>query len=100
MLAPRSCRYCAGMTQLLSISANTAALAAETLRIPQRVANSTAARESRRLADRQLKAESTEGVDDPSSIIQSTEVALDLMTKGNRQPQAGLKQALQSYEDF
>ena len=99
MPAPRSCRYCAGMTQLLSISASTAAIALETLRIPQRVATSTAARDSRRLADRQLKAEGTEGIDDPSSIIQSTEVALDLMEKGNRQPQAGLKQALQSYED-
>jgi hypothetical protein len=47
-----------------------------------------------------LKAESTDDVDEPSSIIQSTEVALDLMAKGNRQPQAGLEQALRSYEDF
>ena len=87
------------MTQLLSISANTAAVAFESLRIPQRVATSTAARDARRLADRQLKADSTDEVDEPSSIIQSTEVALDLMAKGNRQPQAGLKQALQSYEE-
>ncbi len=34
------------------------------------------------------------------NIIQSTEIALDLMTKGNKQPQAGLQQALKSYEDF
>ena len=99
MMAPRSCRYGDGMTQLLSISANTAAVAFESLRIPQRVATSTAARDARRLADRQSKAESTDEVDEPSSIIQSTEVALDLMAKGNRQPQAGLKQALQSYEE-
>ncbi|ANM10738.1 MULTISPECIES: hypothetical protein [unclassified Rhizobium] len=87
------------MTQLLSISANTAAVAFESLRIPQRVATSTAARDSRRIADRQLKADSPDQVEEPSNIIQSTEVALDLMAKGNRQPQAGLKQALQSYED-
>ncbi|OWV83939.1 hypothetical protein ATY75_05060 [Rhizobium sp. N122] len=87
------------MTQLLSISANTAAVAFESLRIPQRVATSTAARDARRIADRQLKADSPDQVEEPSNIIQSTEVALDLMAKGNRQPQAGLKQALQSYED-
>ncbi|RFB93845.1 hypothetical protein B5K08_11970 [Rhizobium leguminosarum bv. trifolii] len=87
------------MTQLLSISANTAAVAFESLRIPQRVATSTAARDARRIADRQLKADSPDQVEEPSNIIQSTEVALDLMAKGNRQPQAGLKQALQSYEE-
>ncbi|ANL28110.1 hypothetical protein AMC90_CH02292 [Rhizobium phaseoli] len=87
------------MTQLLSISANTAAVAFESLRIPQRVATSTAARDAKRIADRQLKAENLDRAEEPSSIIQSTEVALDLMTKGNRQPQTGLRQALQSYED-
>lgn len=100
MMAPRPCRYGDGMTQLVSISASTAAIAFESLRIPQRVATSTAARDARRLADRQLKTDSTDETDEPSSIIQSTEVALDLMAKGNRQPQAGLKQALRSYEDF
>jgi len=100
MMAPRACRYGDGMTQLLSISASTAAIAFESLRIPQRVATSTVARDARRLADRQLKADSADEIDEPSSIIQSTEVALDLMAKGNRQPQAGLEQALRSYEDF
>ncbi|EJT05378.1 hypothetical protein [Rhizobium sp. CCGE 510] len=87
------------MTQLLTVSANTAAIAFESLRIPQRVATSTAARDARRIADRQLKADSPDQTEEPSSIIQSTEVALDLMAKGHRQPQAGLKQALQSYEE-
>ncbi|MBX5192053.1 hypothetical protein HJB86_24615 [Rhizobium sp. NZLR3b] len=87
------------MTQLLSVSANTAAIVFESLRIPQRVATSTAARDARRIADRQLKADSPDQAEEPSSIIQSTEVALDLMAKGNRQPQAGLKQALQSYDE-
>jgi hypothetical protein len=87
------------MTQLLTISANMAAVAAETLRIPQRVPTAVAARDARRIADRQLRPDSDDG-DDPANIIQSTEVALDLMTKGNKQPQSGLKQALRSYEDF
>ncbi|MBP2445686.1 hypothetical protein [Rhizobium leguminosarum] len=87
------------MTQLLTVSANTAAIAFESLRIPQRIATSTAARDARRIADRQLKVDSPDQTEEPSSIIQSTEVALDLMAKGNRQPQAGLKQALQSYEE-
>ncbi|MBB3657106.1 hypothetical protein FHX15_002334 [Rhizobium sp. BK650] len=86
------------MTQLGSISASTAALAFESLRIPQRVATGTAARDARKLAERQLN-QSGEDPEDGASVIQSTEVALDLMTKGFRQPQAGLKQALQSYED-
>ncbi|MBX4954401.1 hypothetical protein [Rhizobium lentis] len=88
------------MTQLLSISANTAAIAFESLRIPQRVATSTAARDAKRIADRQLNDGTSDQAEEPSSIIQSTEVALDLMAKGNQQPQAGLRQALQSYEDF
>ncbi|WP_454849561.1 hypothetical protein [Rhizobium binxianense] len=88
------------MTQVVTISATTAAIALETLRIPQRVATSTVAREARRSADRQSNAGSAQAAEETASIIQSTEVALDLMARGNRQPQAGLKQALQSYEDF
>lgn len=87
------------MTQLVSISASTAALAFESLRIPQRVATGTAARDARKLAERQLNRSSGDDPDETANIIQSTEVALDLMTKGFRQPQAGLQQALQSYED-
>lgn len=86
------------MTQLLSISANTAAFAFESLRIPQRVATATAAREARKMAERQIN-QSSEDSDEPANIIQNTEVALDLMAKGHRQPQAGLKQALQSYDE-
>ncbi len=88
------------MTQVVTISATTAAIALETLRIPQRVATSTVAREARRIADRQSNAGSAQAAEETASVIQSTEVALDLMARGNRQPQAGLKQALQSYEDF
>jgi hypothetical protein len=86
------------MTQLVSISASTAALAFESLRIPQRVAPGTAAREARKIAERQLN-QSGEDPEETTNIIQNTEVALDLMTMGYRQPQAGLQQALQSYED-
>ena len=94
----RSYRYDGRMTQLVSISANTAALAFESLRIPQRVATGTAIREARKIVERQLNP-SGEDPEETTNIIQNTEVALDLMTKGFRQPQAGLKQALQSYED-
>lgn len=88
------------MTQVVTISATTAATALETLRIPQRVATRTVAREAKRIADQQLNAGSAQAAEDMAGIIQSTEVALDLMARGNRQPQAGLRQALQSYEDF
>jgi hypothetical protein len=88
------------MTVLVgSISASTAAAAFETLRIPQRVSASTSAKESRRAADRQTKAASGQDVEEPANIIQSTEVALDLMTMGQRQPQAGLKQAMEFYSE-
>ncbi|MBB3319138.1 hypothetical protein FHT97_002586 [Rhizobium sp. BK399] len=82
-----------------TISANTAAAAFETLRIPQRVSASTAAKEARRAADRQTRAASGQDVEEAANIIQSTEVALDLMTMGQRQPQAGLQQALDLYSD-
>jgi hypothetical protein len=88
------------MTVLVgTISASTAAAAFETLRIPQRVPASTAAKEARRAADRKSKGGNVQDVNEPSNVIQSTEVALDLMTMGQRQPQAGLKQALRFYED-
>jgi hypothetical protein len=88
------------MTVLVgTISASTAAAAFETLRIPQRVPASTTAKEARRTADRKTKGDSGHDVDEASSVIQSTEVALDLMTMGQKQPQAGLKQALQFYTD-
>jgi hypothetical protein len=64
------------------------------------VATRTVAREAKRIADQQLNAGSAQAAEETASIIQSTEVALDLMARGNRQPQAGLRQALQSYEDF
>jgi hypothetical protein len=62
------------------------------------VATGTAIREARKIVERQLNP-SGEDPEETTNIIQNTEVALDLMTKGFRQPQAGLKQALQSYED-
>jgi hypothetical protein len=62
------------------------------------VATGTAAREARKIAERQLSP-SGDDREESTNIIQNTEVALDLMTKGYRQPQAGLQQALQSYED-
>ncbi|PKA39068.1 hypothetical protein [Rhizobium sullae] len=88
------------MTQVVTISASTAATAFETLRIAPRVPASMVAKDARRIADRQLKGRSGQELNETASIIQSTEVALDLMTKGNKQPQAGLQQALKSYEDF
>ncbi len=88
------------MTQVVTISASTAAAAFETLRIAPRVPTSMAAKDARRIADRQLKGRHDQELSETASIIQSTEVALDLMAKGNKQPQAGLQQALKSYEDF
>ncbi|TCL73613.1 hypothetical protein [Rhizobium sp. BK251] len=87
------------MTQVVSVSASTAALAIEALR-PQTKAPapaSIAAREARKIAERR------EGQDEEPaaavSVISSTEVALDLLTLGHRQPQAGMKQAIESYEE-
>ena len=88
------------MTQVVTISASTAAAAFDTLRITPRVPTSIAAKDARRIADRQLKGTTADEVEETQNIIQSTEIALDLMTKGNKQPQAGLQQALNSYEDF
>jgi hypothetical protein len=34
-----------------------------------------------------------------AAVINSTEVALDLMTMGQKQPQASLRQALKLYEE-
>jgi hypothetical protein len=88
------------MTQVVTISASTAAAAFETLRIAQRVPANMAARETRRMAERQVRGVAAAAdLEESPNIIQSTELALDLMTKGNKQPQAGLQQALRSYEE-
>jgi len=88
------------MTQVVTISASTAAAAFESLRIAQRVPPNMAAKETRRMAERQLRGvAAADDLEDSPNIIQSTEVALDLMTKGNKQPQAGLQQALRSYDE-
>lgn len=84
---------------VVSISADTAVAALESLKIPKRVAASTAAKEARRLSERREKVDAGQDIDDTASIIQSTEVALDLMTMGQRQPQASLNQALKFYEE-
>jgi hypothetical protein len=88
-----------GMTQVVTISASTAASAFEALRIPQRVPANMVAKEARKMADRQIKGTTADEFEETPNIIQSTEVALDLMSKGNKQPQAGLQQALKYYED-
>jgi hypothetical protein len=88
------------MTVLVgTISASTAAAAFETLRISQRVPASTVAKEARRVAGRKTRGDRGQNLDETSKAIQSTEVALNLMTMGQKQPQAGLKQALQFYKD-
>jgi hypothetical protein len=88
------------MTVLVgSISASTAAAAFESLRIAPRVSASTAAKEARKIADRQRHADAGQSADETAAVINSTEVALDLMTMGQKQPQAGLRQALKLYEE-
>ncbi len=88
------------MTVLVgSISASTAAAAFEALRIAPRVSASTAAKDARKVAERQRQTDSGQDTDESAAVINSTEVALDLMTMGQRQPQAGLKQALKLYEE-
>lgn len=85
------------MTQVITVSANTAAYAMEALKPQARVPSSMAAREAKRLAARQER--DIGGVDTPLLTISSTEVALELLTMGNRQPQTGVRQAIESYEE-
>jgi hypothetical protein len=88
------------MTLLVgSISASTAAAAFESLRIAPRVSTAAAAKEARKIADNRRKADAGQDTDESAAVINSTEVALDLMTMGQRQPQAGLRQALKLYEE-
>ncbi|WP_160004008.1 hypothetical protein [Rhizobium sp. 18055] len=88
------------MTVLVgTISASTAASAFEALRIAPRVSASTAAKDARKVADRKRQADAGQITDETAAVINSTEVALDLMTMGQKQPQASLKQALKLYEE-
>lgn len=82
-----------------SISADTAVVVFESLKIPPRVSASAAAKDARRISEKRQKIDSGHDVDESAAVIQSTEVALDLMTMGQRQPQAGLRQALKLYEE-
>jgi hypothetical protein len=84
---------------VVSVSATTAAAAFESLRIAPRVSASMAAKEARKIAERRRHADAGGRTDESAAVIHSTEVALDLMTMGQKQPRAGLQQALKLYKE-
>lgn len=86
------------MVEVTTVSAYTAGWAMEVLKPEPRVPTSIAAREARRIELRQEKEDADE--DDLEStvpVIQSTEIALDLLNEGNRQPRSTVQHAIDSY---
>jgi hypothetical protein len=88
------------MVEVVNVSAYMAAWAADAAKPPVLVPASIAARDARRLQKRQQRDGVTDiEIDSPSLVIQSTSVALDLMTQGNGQPRSTLKHAIDSYTE-
>ena len=86
------------MVEVVSISAYTAAWAMDAAKPLARVPASIAAREARRMELRQKRDGSDDDkIEEAAPAIQSTAVALDMMIEGERQPQATIQQAIESY---
>jgi hypothetical protein len=89
------------MVEVVTVSAYTAGWAMEALKQPIRTPATIVARDERR---REIRQEH-DGADDEGDVesalptIQSTEVALDLLTEGNRQPQSNFQQVVKAYSD-
>lgn len=86
------------MVEIVGVSASTAAWVMDAAKPPARVPVSIAAREARRMEKRQERQDASDDeIDSTVPAIQSTAVALDMMTEGNRQPQSTMKHAIDSY---
>ena len=90
------------MTQIVTISANTAALNIETLRTPRRVSVKDQVADVKADADRNAKA--LENVSDPEAIdniIPAIKVGIDVLTTGKQpQQQYSLQQVEAAYRDL
>jgi hypothetical protein len=90
------------MTQIVSISANTAALNIETLRIPRRISVKDQVRDVKTDADQNAKR--AENVSDPQALdamVPAVTVGLDLLTTGQRPPQqTPLREVQAAYRDL
>ncbi len=87
------------MVQVLTVSAYTAGWAMEALKPPIHAPASVVAREKRLREIRQER----DGISDagdiegPLATVQSTSVALDLLTEDNRQPRPTVQHVIDSY---
>ena len=90
------------MIEVVNVSANMAAWAADTAKPLALVPASIVARIARKEALRRDRDDVSDGdvdVESISPIIQSTTIALDLMNEGSRQPRSTLRHALESYAE-
>lgn len=90
------------MTQIVTISANTAALNIEALRTPRRVSVKDQVADVKADADRNAKA--LENVSDPEAVdamVPAIKVGIDVLTTGKQpQQQYTLQQVEAAYRDF
>jgi hypothetical protein len=88
------------MVEVVNVSAYMAAWAADAAKPPVLVPAAIVARNARKseLRQRQVGAADDE-LESSSLVIQSTDVALDLMMQGESQPRSTLRHAIESYAD-
>ena len=90
------------MTQIVTISASTAALNIEALRTPRRVSVKDQVADVK--ADSDLNAKARENVSDPEAVdamIPAIKVGIDVLTTGKQpQQQYSLQQVEAAYRDF
>jgi hypothetical protein len=89
------------VVEVVTVSAYTAGWAMEAAKPPARTPASVAAREARLREVRQAR-DGDADEDDVESLvptIQSTAVALDLLTEGDRQPRSSIQQVIDAYSE-
>jgi hypothetical protein len=89
------------MVEVVTVSAYTAGWAMEAVKQPARTPASIVAREARLREIRQERGGASDEGDIENAIptIQSTEVALDLLTEGDRQPKSNFQQVVKAYSE-
>ncbi|SMC81993.1 hypothetical protein [Rhizobium sp. RU36D] len=89
------------MTQVVTVSAHTAAYVAEAMKTPPKVSRSTHVKETRKSVDKEAPSEDIYTAQISATVSDSTSSALKFMTGGHQSKQnASLQATLEAYESF
>lgn len=88
------------MTQVVTVSAHTAAYASEAIRKPVRTSRKTDVEENMRTVENNTAQGEDAWTTTPANMVQSSQLSLDFLSANqSRQEQASLKQTIDAYKN-